>query len=1680
MLARVWPMPSAPTLPCLGRSIAVVIGINAYSRGLQPLQNALRDANAIGDALRRQGFEVLRLLDSEASLSSLSHLFSHHLPSLEPAPDRLLIYFAGHGLAHTDAQHNLSGFLLPADARRDDLSSYWPMDSVREALGRLRCGHLLIILDCCFAGAFPRSAYRDISPLEEPAPPLFLERFRHLTSRRSFQALLSTAHDELASDKLLARPSQESLGDGLHSPFAHALLEALKQPSAADFNQDGLITASELFVFLSNRLVPSPGYQQTPSLWNLDWHDHGEFIFLLGGTFPQLPSAAPLSKESNPYLGLRPFSAEHRHRFFGRERQVDTLVRRICSEQLLLLCAPSGAGKSSLVHAGLLPRLSDSGSWLIPASLRPSSSPLQALSSWLANLSSDVLSDEELTSQPHLAAGLVKDFLSCHPERSVLLVIDPLEELVTTCLDDTSRLAFLNILASLLLPSLPRFHVLLLLRSDFEPHFLPLLQTACFPSSFWQDARCALPPMNRDDLRRCIEKPVESCVLFFSRGMVDRILDDVEQMPGALPLLSVALRELFEAYIESGRGDRTLADGDYERIGGIAGALQRRAESIFSGVLSDSSGGQTGAHHVPAEELPAYQRTLSNVLLRMVSPEGSEPARRRLPLSELDYAQSEDNERVQSVLAALAASRLIVVQTSGDVGRCVEPSHDFLLTAWARLHGWARHAQQRLQVLRRISAAAQEWKRQKHSSDFLWGDTRLEQLGLAQESLRRAELPLLLPISTTGSPIEPLLLNALESDFLRASAARQRSRVKRRNSIALATAVSLIFLAVLAVLLFLAAERERKASLASERVAAAQKLLNEDPTTAHLVLSEVIEPEHQTTNWLQAAMDVSRRPVSSAILRAGREQLRGASFSPQGKHVLTTFTEGTMLLWRADGRARPLVIGDATGDTPGRAAHASFSPDGSWVIAGYADGTVRLWPVAEGHHPVELGRHQGNVSITAFSPTGALALTGVESGAVRIWRVAGSGRVSEIESEAVLDAQAGTLLKAMFSPDEEWVLMATDKGTVHFRHVSGKSARPPLEGPASKVKSMAFTRGHYLLVTHDDGSARLWDLREPATSSSLDTYVGPVEAAAFSPEGSSLLTLTTGGSVHLWRVEGTLPPLPVEGSERVRLATFSPEGLRILVVATDGSARIWSVGEQKYIFNKIGREGEVTSASFSHDGSLILMAFADGVAYVQRVDGGGSPRLLVGHQKMAGRRALKSASFDADDKRILTVSEDDTARLWDLRGLAPRALERQLLGVDSSTVSPDGSCLLTVTHAGAISLWCASSGNPAVTLEGVAGRVTFATFSADGTLVFAATDDRVGHLWHAQDGRRLATLAGHMAPIYHASFNQSSSRLLTASLDGTVRLWHTDSSGRSSMLAAHGGPATFAEFSPDGSKVVTLSNEACVHLLSELEKPEPHCVLHQEVGRIGQVKFSHDGAYLATVSEDAVVRVWRVDGRGSLDIALVGEGLPDSVSFSPDSSRILSVTSRGLALLQWVDGRSPPVSLEHSGAEVTAAIFSPDGVHVLTTARDRTVRLWRVDRAATLLTTLTGHERPVRQAMFLPSERRALRIVTSAGGDSARLWWAAADGSVSSVALVHDGLSAAFPLSGGSHLATQAGDELLVWPITPTSMLESMRQATAVCLSASERERLLGEPLREATTGFIRCEQSRGRQVHSP
>ena len=241
--------------PDFRKSLAVVIGIDRYSHGIPKLHTAVADASRVGQILEADhGYEVRSLLDEAASLEALTALFKEELPAALGPEDRVFLYYAGHGVA-LDGDEGPNGYLLPYDAKRGEESTYLHMPLLHDALIDLECRHLLIVFDSCFSGAFRWSGTRAFSGLPKV---IHQERYDRFISDPAWQVISSASHDQVALDQLTTGSLGSRGVEGAHSPFALALFEALA--GAGDVvpagEGDGVITATELYLYLEARLQP--------------------------------------------------------------------------------------------------------------------------------------------------------------------------------------------------------------------------------------------------------------------------------------------------------------------------------------------------------------------------------------------------------------------------------------------------------------------------------------------------------------------------------------------------------------------------------------------------------------------------------------------------------------------------------------------------------------------------------------------------------------------------------------------------------------------------------------------------------------------------------------------------------------------------------------------------------------------------------------------------------------------------------------------------------------------------------------------------------------------------------------------------------------------------------------------------------------------------------------------------------------------------------------------------------------------------------------------------------------------------------------------------------------------------------------------------------------------------------
>ncbi|WP_240360507.1 serine/threonine protein kinase, partial [Pyxidicoccus caerfyrddinensis] len=412
----------------------------------------------------------------------------------------------------------------------------------------------------------------------------------------------------------------------------------------------------------------------------------------------RLCAPAPLSV-GNPYRGLEPFEAEHRSLFFGREADIGAVLERLRSRPLVLVAGDSGAGKSSLCRAGVLPRVAagalDEGREQVTLSLWPGHRPLEALAAALA----PVLGRREAELVTALAgrpAWLGQALREAHSRgRGLLLFIDQLEELLT--LSEPGQAAhFARLLGELALPS-AGVHVLLAARGDF-------LTRLCALPGLGDEAERGLyilRPLSAEGVREAIVGPARSRGVVFESGeLLQTLVDSTAHGVGSLPLLQFALAELWERRNPAeGRITREALDA----MGGVAGALSRHADGVLARL--------SPAEHVAARRL----------LLRLVTAEGT-----RIERGEDELTEASDGAS-RAALRALVDGRLLHTRTVGGQPRW-EIAHESLIQSWGTLRDWLDDDIGHRVLRKRVEVASAEWERLLRAREALWGQRQLDEV----------------------------------------------------------------------------------------------------------------------------------------------------------------------------------------------------------------------------------------------------------------------------------------------------------------------------------------------------------------------------------------------------------------------------------------------------------------------------------------------------------------------------------------------------------------------------------------------------------------------------------------------------------------------------------------------------------------------------------------------------------------------------------------------------------------------------------------------------------------------------------------------------------------------------------------------------------------------------------------
>ena len=1062
-----------------------------------------------------------------------------------------------------------------------------------------------------------------------------------------------------------------------------------------------------------------------------------------------------------PFKGLASFDVADAEFFFGRERLTMEMVARLAGSRLLGVVGASGSGKSSVLRAGLLAALAKgilpgSEAWAL-APLRPGEHPVAALE------------------QAKREAA---------PRRRVVIAADQFEETFTLCHDEAERRAFVDALVASARDPKRCAGVILAVRADFYG------RCAEYPelSRLLGSNQVLVGPMRRDELRRAIELPARRADLRIEPELVDRLLADVEGEPGALPLLSTALLELWQQ-----RDGRRLTLRAYEAAGGVQGAVARLAETAYA-------------------RLEPEQRPVARSLLLRLAGEGdgTEVVRRRVPLEELDA-------KARSVLDVLADERLVTVNEGA-----AEVAHEALLREWPRLRGWLDEDVQGRRLHHHLAGAAREWDAGGRDPGELYGGTRLASaLDWSGEH---------------GDQVNPVELTFLDASEAR----RQRERAAGRRRIRLAFAGLVAALAAITAVAVVAvnqrqeAERQRDIAVSRDIAASAADVLTTDPSLSLSLAMRALEmatTEQAATVLRQATLDVrtlarlpahkagansatfspdGRRAVSAgadgrvvlwdlenrrrlSTLMTGGSQIYVATFSPDGKRVATAAENGTVAVTDLERHTRRAVL-----RVPGQApVSVDFSPDGRRIVAAITDGTVRIAGTMSGGPPQVLRGHDGFVFGAEFSPDGQRVLSWGLDSTIRIWDTATSSSV------AVLRGHGDGVTSAAFAPTGRRIVSAGYDATIRMWSAQSGAELRRFDAEYGAFVVRFSPDGRRILSGGSDGALRIldaFDERAPAVAV-LRGHRAAVLDARFSPDGRRVLSASEDGTLRLWD-----PGVRVLFRAPVTDGSFSPDGRRVVASGEDGTIRIWSAVGGPVERRLSGGRQAASVVAMAPEGQQIASGDQAGAVRVWQLGSPSPPAVMHGH-----RSRVSAVAFSPDGRRIVSSGDDGRVLLWTPPRARPVVLARHRGAIYDAAFAPDGRRIVTAGKGGALVIRSTRSGERLTVLRGHHGPVFSAAFSPDGQTIVSAGADGTVRLWEPT-GRALIVARGHEGPVESVAFRPDGRRIVTAGADGTVRVWSPRQREALLTLHDHGRLALTASFSSDGRRVLSAGADGTVRI----------------------------------------------------------------------------------------------------------------------------------------------------------------------------------------------------------------------------------------------------------------------------
>jgi len=1253
-------------------------------------------------------------------------------------------------------------------------------------------------------------------------------------------------------------------------PWRESVWQQTMRLLALDGRRDAALMQYEEYRQALSRELEAEPCQDTQELWKLIREDR--WPERERDALPPYLTGGKKQTGRNPYRGLSAFREEDADHFYGREHFTLLLERAFKKYTFLAVTGPSGAGKTSAVCAGWLPRLREQKgrSWQI-IFCRPQADPFCALSAAVLSTSGMRLSGSpgedrirELaaslrTGDRPLISVLEEGLAGPHQQQGLFVVVDQFEELYTQCQEPSRRRDFLDRLLSAvdMAGRQPDFlKVLIILRADFMGQALSYQPLA----EVLQDRTLMLGPMSRDELRAAIVKPAQSQGVAFQPGLAERILEDVGQEPGTLPLLEFALTLLWE-WTDSGQ----LRHETYDMLGGVEGALARYAEQVYGDLTGEE------------------QKRMSRVMTQLVQPGAGTGDTRRVA------TRAEIGEKDWPLAQHLADRRLVVAGANADETECVELAHEVLIQHWERFQGWLNK-----------DRAFRIWQEGMRSNLRQWLTSGEENCALLRGlSLTQAESWL----RKKGEA-----LNVTEERFIRSSitarkrreAERQvqerRQRAAERRSRRLLGVLTGVFAAATLVSLFLVnfalgQRRQAREAYSLSLTASAREVLQNHDTRMGLSLALAANqmerpPDEATRILLEAAYAPgARRRIHMETFFEG---LGGAptalDISQDGRLAVAGLADGGIFVWDPHTLEERLHV---TGHNS-RVNDIAISLDGLSVLSGSEGGEVFMWDLGRGEILHRLRGHAGAVHAVDYSPDGRYGVSGgvggrsgLDPGELILWdldtgqeihrfvgHVAGVLAAQFTPDSRYILASSGNL-DSFFAGRKEWKKGRESSDLILWDRKSGEKIWETQNVEDVYDLDIRFDGAQALTASVYNNSISLWNLKRGQKLGEFEIHQDAVTSVAFTPDGRQALSGSWDESLILWDLD--------EGREVARLTVHNSDVLD-LAVTPDGDQSLSISSRGEMILSDLRDAGEMDRFTDHTDPVYAVEMDPEG-RYLLSVSGVDNPGLTsekatirrwnleTGKQVQVHRFPFLDTIFQVavgpGGKRALVAGSGSEIIVWDLESWQEVGLlsgHDQDAWITAVVYSPDGQQALSSSTNGTLILWDVPAKRIIHRMEGYGTGVWALAVSPDGDMAVSDSDVSSFTLWNLKTGKKVREFVRPFAYGKTGStdfaFIPGEESVISCERDGYLIEWDLVSGAEVRRLGVHTTNRTRLALSLDGRFAVTGGEDGSL-MLWDVE--EGQLVRRYETqGAVHDVAIAPDGRSAVFGTSGGVIIRWRL------------------------------------------------------------------------------------------------------------------------------------------------------------------------------------------------------------------------------